>query len=158
MSYQSEGSERWQQKHCLNYSLWVINIGLCYIGVLLYWSCFWERGVKEDIGVKASDNNRKLEKTVQEGASWFVIFTRYYSGGQTKHDEMEDARFTYGGGGGEKYAQRFCGGKSWRDLSQNIMGVIKSIKISWVGHVACMGDSRGAYRVLAGRPKGKRTL
>jgi len=26
------------------------------------------------------------------------------------------------------------------------------------GHVACMGKRRGAYRVLMGKPKGKRSL
>jgi len=25
----------------------------------------------------------------------------------------------------------------------------------WVGHVALMGDSRGAYRILMGKPEGK---
>jgi len=28
----------------------------------------------------------------------------------------------------------------------------------WAWHVACMVDSRGAYRVLMGRPEGKRPL
>ena len=28
----------------------------------------------------------------------------------------------------------------------------------WAGHVAHMEDSRGAYRVLVGRPEGKRPL
>ena len=28
----------------------------------------------------------------------------------------------------------------------------------WAGHVARMGEERGAYRVLAGRPEGKRPL
>jgi hypothetical protein len=31
----------------------------------------------------------------------------------------------------------------------------KSIKMRWAGHVARMGDGRGAYRVLVGRPEGK---
>jgi hypothetical protein len=30
--------------------------------------------------------------------------------------------------------------------------------IRWVGHVACMGERRGAYRVLVGKPKGKKPL
>jgi hypothetical protein len=30
--------------------------------------------------------------------------------------------------------------------------------IRWVGHVACMGEGRGVYRVMVGRPKGKRPL
>jgi len=28
----------------------------------------------------------------------------------------------------------------------------------WEGHVDCMGERRGAYRVLVGEPKGKRQL
>ena len=28
----------------------------------------------------------------------------------------------------------------------------------WAGHIACMEYRRGAYRVLVGRPEGKRTL
>ena len=28
----------------------------------------------------------------------------------------------------------------------------------WAGHVACMGDGRGIYRVLAGKPERKRPL
>jgi hypothetical protein len=28
----------------------------------------------------------------------------------------------------------------------------------WAGHVACMGEGRGVYRVLVGRPEGKRSL
>jgi hypothetical protein len=33
--------------------------------------------------------------------------------------------------------------------------VIKSRRMRWAGHVACMGDRRGAYRVLVGKPVGK---
>jgi len=28
----------------------------------------------------------------------------------------------------------------------------------WTGHVACMGERRGAYRVLLGKPDGRRPL
>ena len=28
----------------------------------------------------------------------------------------------------------------------------------WAGHVACMGEGRGMYRVLVGKPEGKRQL
>jgi len=28
----------------------------------------------------------------------------------------------------------------------------------WVGHVACMGEERGVYRVLVGKPEGRRPL
>jgi hypothetical protein len=42
--------------------------------------------------------------------------------------------------------------------SPNIVRVIRSIRMRWVGHVERMGDSRGVYRVLVGKPKGKRPL
>jgi hypothetical protein len=37
-------------------------------------------------------------------------------------------------------------------------GVIKSRRMGWAGHVARMGEGRGVYRVLVGRPEGKRPL
>jgi hypothetical protein len=39
-----------------------------------------------------------------------------------------------------------------------IVRVIKSKKMRWAGHVACLGEGRGVYRVLVGRPEGKRPL
>jgi hypothetical protein len=55
---------------------------------------------------------------------------------------------------------------SWRKLhndelhslysSPNIVRVIKSRRMSWAGHAAHMGEGRGIYGVLVGRPKGKR--
>ena len=42
--------------------------------------------------------------------------------------------------------------------SPNIVQVIKERKIRWVGHAACMGESKGVYRVLLGKPEGKRPL
>jgi hypothetical protein len=42
--------------------------------------------------------------------------------------------------------------------SPNIVRVIKSRRMRWVGHVARMGEGKGVYRVLVGRPKGKRPL
>jgi hypothetical protein len=54
---------------------------------------------------------------------------------------------------------------SWRKLhndelhdlysSPNIVRVIKSRRMRWAGHVACMGEGRDVYRVLVGRPKSK---
>jgi hypothetical protein len=41
--------------------------------------------------------------------------------------------------------------------SPNIVRVIKSRKM-WAEHVARMGEGRGVYRVLVGRPEGKRPL
>jgi hypothetical protein len=42
--------------------------------------------------------------------------------------------------------------------SPNVVRVIKSRKIRWTGHVACMGERRGVYRVLVGKPEEKRPL
>ena len=40
----------------------------------------------------------------------------------------------------------------------NIVRVVKSRRMRWVGHVARMGEGRGVYRVLVGKPEGKRPL
>jgi hypothetical protein len=57
---------------------------------------------------------------------------------------------------------------SWRKLhndelhslyaSPNVVRVIKSRSMRWAGHVARMSERRGVYRVLVGRPEGKRPL
>jgi hypothetical protein len=57
---------------------------------------------------------------------------------------------------------------SWRKLhndehhslypSPNIVRMIKLRDMRWAGHVACMGEGRGIYRNLVGRPEGKRPL
>ena len=36
------------------------------------------------------------------------------------------------------------------------MRVIKSRRMRWAGHVARMGEERGVYRVLVGKPEGRR--
>jgi len=43
-------------------------------------------------------------------------------------------------------------------FSPNIIRVIKPTRMTEDGHVARMGNSNGAYRVLAGKPEGKRPL
>ena len=58
--------------------------------------------------------------------------------------------------------------REWRKLhneelyvmyySTHIICVIRSRTVRWMGHVARLGDRRGAYRVLVGRPKGKRLV
>ena len=39
-----------------------------------------------------------------------------------------------------------------------IVQVIKSRRMRWAGHVVCIGESRGIYRVLVGKPEGKKPL
>ena len=56
----------------------------------------------------------------------------------------------------------------WRNLhnlerndlysSPNIVRVIKSRRMRWAGPVAGMGKRRGVYRVLVGKPEGKRPI
>jgi hypothetical protein len=42
--------------------------------------------------------------------------------------------------------------------SPNIVRAIKLRRMMWAGHVARMGEGRGVYRILVGRPEGKRPL
>jgi len=55
--------------------------------------------------------------------------------------------------------------REWRKLQKeelndlhcptNIIWVIKYRRMRWAGHTACLGERRGAYWVLMGKPKGK---
>jgi hypothetical protein len=36
--------------------------------------------------------------------------------------------------------------------------MIKSRRMRWAGHVARIGEKRNAYRILVGKPEGKRLL
>jgi hypothetical protein len=42
--------------------------------------------------------------------------------------------------------------------SASIIKIIKSRRMRWAGHVARMGEKRNAYRLLVGKPEGKRPL
>jgi hypothetical protein len=42
--------------------------------------------------------------------------------------------------------------------SQSIIRIIKSRRMRWAGHVARMGEKRNVYRLLVGKPEGKRPL
>jgi len=42
--------------------------------------------------------------------------------------------------------------------SPNIVRVIKSRRMRWAGHAARLGEERGVYRVLVGKPEGKRPM
>jgi hypothetical protein len=47
-----------------------------------------------------------------------------------------------------------------RDLysSSSIIRIIKSTRMRWAGHIARMGEKRKAYRLLVGKPEGRRPL
>jgi hypothetical protein len=36
--------------------------------------------------------------------------------------------------------------------------MIKSRRMRWAGHIARMGETRNAYKILVGKPEGKRPL
>ena len=57
-------------------------------------------------------------------------------------------------------AIHYCGRQMLLDLMTliYIVRVIKSRRVRWAGHVARMGKGRGVYRVLVGKPEGKRPL
>jgi hypothetical protein len=42
--------------------------------------------------------------------------------------------------------------------SQNIIRMIKSRRMKWARHIACMRDYRNVYRIFVRNPEGKRTL
>jgi hypothetical protein len=50
--------------------------------------------------------------------------------------------------------------KEIRDLYSlpSIIRIIKSMSMRWAGHVARMGEKRNTYRLLVGKPDGKRPL
>jgi hypothetical protein len=71
-----------------------------------------------------------------------------------------------------KFLRRIFGPKrdevtgGWRKLhneelhglysSPSIIGIIKSGRMRWAGHVARMGEKKNAYRLFVGNPEGKR--
>jgi len=58
--------------------------------------------------------------------------------------------------------------REWRKLhneelnnlysSPNIVRVIKSRRMRWAGHVARMGEGKSVYKILVGKPEGRKQL
>ena len=67
----------------------------------------------------------------------FLLFLYFVMGFALRRTESEEG-------------QAYC--------SPNIVGVIKSRRMRWAGHVACMEEGRGVHKVLVGKPEGKRPL
>jgi hypothetical protein len=42
------------------------------------------------------------------------------------------------------------------ESSPDVVRMIKSRRVQWMGHVACMGEMRNIYNILMRKPKGKR--
>jgi hypothetical protein len=42
--------------------------------------------------------------------------------------------------------------------SPNVIRQIKSKRLRWAVHLACIGEERNLYRLLVGKPEGKRLL
>ena len=98
-----------------------------------------------------------------------MVDSRAYIAGPTKHYVVWSPEMLCGDKCWELYS--FCKGnvrEEWRRLhneelndlysSPSIVRVIKSRRMRWAGHVARMGEERGVYRVLVGKPEGKRPL
>jgi hypothetical protein len=64
-----------------------------------------------------------------------------------KRDEMT-------GGWGKLHNEEFHNMCS----SPNTILIINSRRMRWTGHIACIGEKRHTYRVLVGKPEGKRPL
>jgi hypothetical protein len=74
--------------------------------------------------------------------------------------ENRVSRMTFGPKRGEDGSWRKLHNDELHSLysSPNIVRVIKSRRMTWARHVAGMEEGRGVYRVLVGRPEGKRPL
>ena len=56
---------------------------------------------------------------------------------------------------GETGERRKLHNEELNDLycSPDIVRVIKSRRMRWAGHVVCVGERRGVYRILVGKPE-----
>jgi len=97
--------------------------------VVLYWFETWSLTLREERKLRVFEN---------------MVFRRIFG---TRWDEVT----------GEWRRLR---NEELNDLysSPNIVRVIKSRRMRWAGHVARMGEERGVYRVLVGKPEGRRPL
>jgi hypothetical protein len=64
---------------------------------------------------------------------------------------MEEVK---GGGGEECIMRNFI----TFTLHQILLKVIKSRRMTWVGHIARMGEMVNAYKIVAGKTEGERSL
>jgi hypothetical protein len=99
---------------------------------------------------------------------------KHYVKGEKKHyKKREHVQSKYKSPNYKQVLRKVFGSKrdevtgEWRKLHNelsdlyslpNIMRGVKSRRMRWAGHVARMVEGRGVYRVLVGKPEGKRPL
>jgi len=103
-----------------------------YIAIILFVLCgceTWSLTVREQRRLRVSENR---------------VLRRIFG---PKRDEVTGDRSKLHN---EELSDLYC--------TPNIVGVIKSRRMRWAGHVARMGERRDVCRVLVGKPEGKRQL
>jgi hypothetical protein len=76
----------------------------------------------------------------------FVLGTEWGLFGPKRHEVMGDWRRLH-----NEELHNLCS-------SLNMIRMIKSRRMRWTGHVVRKGEKRNAYRMLVGKPEGKRQL
>ena len=87
-----------------------------------------------------------------EYRSFCLYFPFYLHGKRVSYIRKRSYRHT---GGLEVWVRTFVHIFGARLGRVNIVRMIKSRRMRWAGHVACMGEERRVYRVLVGKPEGK---
>ncbi|KAJ4429835.1 hypothetical protein ANN_22039 [Periplaneta americana] len=116
----------------------------------------WRAYVRAAMNLRRQQGEERVASTPSTQGIYCPNFTR------------RSLRWEYGPCGENIGAKRDEVTGEWRKLhnaelhalhpSPDIIRNIKSRRLRWAGYVARMGESRNAYRVLVGRPEGKRSL
>jgi hypothetical protein len=59
-------------------------------------------------------------------------------------------------GGAEEKQENLNQNSHRPNRDSSVIRIIKSRRMRWAGHVARMGEKKNAYRILVGKPGGKR--
>jgi hypothetical protein len=78
-----------------------------------------------------------------------MLLSRHQNAGQNLDIEMANRSF-------ENVSQLKYLGTSV--TNPNVIRKIKSRRLRWAGHVARMGEKRNAYKLLVGKPEGRKLL
>jgi hypothetical protein len=108
---------------------WIVSVGTIILPVVLYGCKTWSLTLREERKLRVFEN-KVLRK----------IF------GPRRDEVTGDWRRLHN----EELNDLYC--------SPNVVRMIKSRRMRWVVHVARTGAERGVYRILVGKPEGKRPL